>query len=379
MCGILGAFRLTQRAFINKTLLWHIAVLMQSRGKDATGFAWMTNENVPEYVKGPGSARELARTYIFGTMPKSSEISAVIGHCRATTHGSEKINANNHPHFSELPDRQIVSIVHNGVAPSYEAIAKRENAELGTDCDSEIFSALFAKYAETMDKPVEILGKIIETVSSGAVIYMTPDGIGFHRIGSNPLYIGSVSEVAYLSSVKDYLLDIGCSDATEVKEDTPVWFPKAANGAYYLKAEVGPTIKRATTSYVTTNYRNWKRDNPHRAYHGIVSTYKAPVRVRFYAYPKEQSLKDTFERIQKSDAKGAIPLAYNKIGEVTAFYDPNEKAFYEFTPETSNVRYHMGGYYELMQDDEGRKKYPPVATPEEKEDKLVHGSIITVK
>lgn len=105
MCGIAG-FSMSPNSSVNTRELAHnLLTAIQSRGTDASGFAFVKGMATSTYKRAvPGSELSL------GELPRRSD--AVILHTRFATQGSKHDNRNNHPVLS--PSGRI-SLVHNGV------------------------------------------------------------------------------------------------------------------------------------------------------------------------------------------------------------------------------------------------------------------------
>lgn len=106
MCGIAGYISMSDKR-PNKTKLEEMFVEIQSRGKDASGFAILDKKGL--YVaKGPMQANELITKKSWRSLKKLPPI--MIMHTRAATQGDRLINTNNHPITHEH-----YAMVHNGV------------------------------------------------------------------------------------------------------------------------------------------------------------------------------------------------------------------------------------------------------------------------
>ena len=108
MCSIMGlvdvkgVFSPRDRALIMKNL----AVFSESRGTDATGFAYNHNDYL-NIVKRPVAAHKMKLK-----LPDSAKV--IIGHTRQTTQGRAALNYNNHPFFGKAGSTRF-ALVHNGI------------------------------------------------------------------------------------------------------------------------------------------------------------------------------------------------------------------------------------------------------------------------
>ena len=91
MCAIFGFLDYGKKisASTLKRLLRALSVAAESRGTDATGISYVNNGNIVTFKK----AKPAHKVKLY--FPKDT--TAVIGHTRFTTQGSEKNNYNNHP------------------------------------------------------------------------------------------------------------------------------------------------------------------------------------------------------------------------------------------------------------------------------------------
>ena len=91
MCAIFGFLDYKKKVSANtlKMLIRALSVAAESRGTDATGISYVNNGNIVTFKK----AKPAHKVKLY--FPKDT--TAVIGHTRFTTQGSEKKNYNNHP------------------------------------------------------------------------------------------------------------------------------------------------------------------------------------------------------------------------------------------------------------------------------------------
>ena len=107
MCGIAG-FSLSEQATskgVSKRLAKALLLDIESRGKDATGFAFRDSTGAIQVHKQDVTAKDFVKNRL--TLPKRAQ--TAILHTRAWTQGSPTINENNHP----IRTGSIVG-VHNG-------------------------------------------------------------------------------------------------------------------------------------------------------------------------------------------------------------------------------------------------------------------------
>ena len=117
MCGLFG-FSQYGETPIKNTLLLTEALAEESteRGIDATGIAFCENGRM-EILKDSKSAYTMKLNH-----PANAK--AVMGHTRHTTHGSEKLNYNNHP-FGGRAKKSFFALAHNGILNNGKELSKR--------------------------------------------------------------------------------------------------------------------------------------------------------------------------------------------------------------------------------------------------------------
>ena len=101
-------------------LLSVLSTACEARGTDATGIAYNFSDKLRIYK------RPLPAHIMRYNVPDG--VSAVMGHTRMATQGSEKLNFNNHPFYGKADDP--FALAHNGVIYNDEQIRKTENLPL---------------------------------------------------------------------------------------------------------------------------------------------------------------------------------------------------------------------------------------------------------
>ena len=101
-------------------LLRVLSTACEARGTDATGIAYNFSDKLRIYK------RPLPAHIMRYNVPDG--VSAVMGHTRMATQGSEKLNFNNHPFYGKADDP--FALAHNGVIYNDEQIRKTENLPL---------------------------------------------------------------------------------------------------------------------------------------------------------------------------------------------------------------------------------------------------------
>lgn len=117
--GILDYNHSLSRRQINR-ILSVLSTACEARGTDATGIAYNFSGRLRVYK------RPLPAHIMRYNVPEG--VSAVMGHTRMATQGSEKLNFNNHPFYGKSD--VSFALAHNGVIYNDEQIRKAENLPL---------------------------------------------------------------------------------------------------------------------------------------------------------------------------------------------------------------------------------------------------------
>ncbi len=122
MCGIFGIIKSVESELKGKTLektLTQLILLSSSRGKEASGLATLTSDEIEVY-KTPLHPGKFIKSGYYGKLLRSNKFDsakAIIGHSRMVTNGTEYSNLNNQPFIKH----GIVGI-HNGIIVNVEKI-----------------------------------------------------------------------------------------------------------------------------------------------------------------------------------------------------------------------------------------------------------------
>lgn len=119
MCGLFGFLNYGNKKTENLSVLTNsLAEESAVRGTDATGIAFCNSGKV-NILKDSKSAYRL-------NFKHTDELTALIGHTRHSTQGSEKKNYNNHP-FSGRTRNARFALAHNGVLTNDDELRKKLN------------------------------------------------------------------------------------------------------------------------------------------------------------------------------------------------------------------------------------------------------------
>lgn len=194
MCGIAGYYafgkdRPTMEELDNM-LVW-----CMDRGKDATGVAWIGNNNI-HVIKKPVNAIEFIKDENWRAIniPKF-----MIMHTRAATQGDKSDNANNHPIFN----KDGMGLVHNGIISNEEDVYKK----LGVVPDGEVDSETILKIIErNWIDSVEDLKEVRGTFACAMIWSKKPDDLLLFRHNNPMVYaIDTKRDIFYFASTDKIL------------------------------------------------------------------------------------------------------------------------------------------------------------------------------
>ncbi len=206
MCGIMGYYSFG-KIIPDKDKITNMFSLLESRGRDACGFAFIDDNNLIVHKK-PIKSSELIKEADWESLllPK-----VMILHTRMKTQGSEKNNANNHPLFS----KNGIAIVHNGIIYNDKEIMGRRQRD--GEVDSE--SILHLLSAKTKGDRLKRLFDRIEGSFAVAVIDRNdPEKLILIK-KDNPidLYYDSRSDILYFCSEREIMQQALIIEKTTVR------------------------------------------------------------------------------------------------------------------------------------------------------------------
>ncbi|WP_295215565.1 class II glutamine amidotransferase [Ruminococcus sp.] len=199
MCAVYGFLDYGKK--INHKMLTKIlrelSVAAEVRGTDATGISYVRNNEMVTFKKA-SPAHKVRLFFPMGT-------TAVIGHTRMTTQGSEKKNYNNHP-FEGSSSRHRFSLAHNGVLYNEKEIRhEKQLPQTKIETDSYIAVQLLEQ-GQTVDlASVKAMAEAVE--GSFTFTILRDDNTLFLVKGTNPLAIYHYPEFGlYLYASTDKIL-----------------------------------------------------------------------------------------------------------------------------------------------------------------------------
>ncbi len=231
MCGIFG-FVSDGEGEPDIDRLRKIAVVTESRGPHAFGFAWIDRRGRLRCYKQTGRISDH-----LGLLAMASDARMLIGHTRYATQGDPDDNINNHPHPVDGG-----WLVHNGMIPRYRETIDDWGLRPVSDCDSETIALLI----ERMDGPVSerCACAIREIGSYNAVVlalWSRPNRMIAIRRG-NPLCIATTTAGTYLASLPSAMP----KSCREVPDDSVIQFTHDRKGKLHVEKE---TIEDAASAW----------------------------------------------------------------------------------------------------------------------------------
>lgn len=189
MCGI-GGFSLARGSKINPRKLSNALLTgLESRGSQASGFAWQSPKDTGFYKQDTAGSRLPLRG-----MP--SRTHTAILHTRLATHGTVKNSANNHPVMS--PDQNI-ALVHNGVIYNHTRVRKELPFTL-PEVDTSVIPAILQQFGyERFD--------MLDGDASVAWLDQNKAGIlNVGRFSHSPLWISQVADGSFIFASTEAIL-----------------------------------------------------------------------------------------------------------------------------------------------------------------------------
>ena len=199
MCALFGFLDYGHRipTKVLQRLLQALANASEIRGNHAAGIAYLKDNSLTIY-KRPKPAHKLHFKLPPGT-------SAVMGHTRFTTQGSEKINCNNHPFLGHAGTD--FALAHNGVLYNDRELRREKHLpETQIETDSYIAVQLLEAQGELSFESIQQMAE--DVCGSFTFTLLDEDNALWFVKGSSPLYLVHFPEIGLYAyaSTKDTML-----------------------------------------------------------------------------------------------------------------------------------------------------------------------------
>lgn len=181
-------------------LLTQLSVACEDRGTDATGIAYNFDAKQMIYK------RPLPAHLMWYRVPAAA--TAVMGHTRMTTQGSETYNGNNHP-FRGQVENQSFSLAHNGVLFNDKQLQRQfQFPKTAIETDSYVAVQLLEQYGEVSFRSLQYMAEQLE--GSFTITVLTDRDELFFVKGNNPMCIYHYPEVGiYIYASTEEILKKG--------------------------------------------------------------------------------------------------------------------------------------------------------------------------
>ena len=191
MCGI-GGFSLSTTSKINPRKLSNALLTeMDSRGNQASGYAYQSNNSSGFYKKSVAGSK-------LNLKGMSRGAKVAILHTRYATHGSINNNANNHP--VQSPDSSI-SLVHNGVIYNHNMVRGELPYKL-PEVDSSVIPAMLENFDRDFNKFSMLDG-------DASVAWLDEDEqltLRVARISHSPLCVAQTADGSFIFASTENIL-----------------------------------------------------------------------------------------------------------------------------------------------------------------------------
>ena len=294
MCGIAGV-SFAEGSTINRhKLLSSLLVEAEVRGRDAAGYAWVTETGDGLYKKNVSGSK-----LHVGKLPADAE--SFIVHTRMATHGTPAENDNNHPVSSPSGN---IRLVHNGVIYNHESM----RTILGgvgkklPEVDSSVIPAMLEVFG--IDSTEHIAGQAAcawfdrETDNTLHVARFNGSPLSYVWLADGSFVFASTGEILGKALQRAGLQWIG---------SWPTPFETFSNGDY-IQVLGGEILQETETEWNTVYSKpassGWVNATKHAGNHGTV-----PSTVVHTAHKNESTRPAVLEAKPSEDKAVAVPSA----------------------------------------------------------------------
>jgi glucosamine 6-phosphate synthetase-like amidotransferase/phosphosugar isomerase protein len=194
MCGIMGFYCFSEKK-PDKEKISIMFSLLESRGRDASGFAFIKENNlIVQKVAIRSSEFVKSKEWNELELPK-----CMILHTRMKTQGSEKNPNNNHPLFN----KEGIALVHNGIIHNDHEIFGKNQRD--GEVDSEAILAVFSSKTKG-DKIKRVFDKIEGSFAVAIINKAEPDTLILIK-KDNPIdmYYNTEDDILYFCSEREIM------------------------------------------------------------------------------------------------------------------------------------------------------------------------------
>ena len=198
MCGIMGYYAFG-KTIPDKKKIENMFVLLETRGRDASGFAFIDQKtNKLKVTKAAKPASDLVRSKSWKSLVLTNKM---IFHTRMKTQGEPSNNMNNHPLFT----KQGLAIVHNGMIYNDKEIFGRKQKR-DAEVDSEAILALLSAKTKGKDRIKNIFNRLEGAFAVASIDQSDPERLLLIK-KDNPieLYYNSKDDILYFCSEREIM------------------------------------------------------------------------------------------------------------------------------------------------------------------------------
>lgn len=218
MCCLFGfldyGHKLTRKQ--RSQLLTTLSIACEERGTDATGIAYNSDGRLHIFK------RPLPAHLMWYRVPL--EATAVMGHTRMTTQGSENKNQNNHPFFGKAGDTRF-ALAHNGVLCNDGSLRKKKKLPVTRiETDSYVAVQLLERCGELSFKSLQVMAEDLEGTFTFTAL--SDKNELYFVMGNNPMciyhfpnlgiYIYASTEVILLKALRRLTFPIGKQEKVHI-------------------------------------------------------------------------------------------------------------------------------------------------------------------
>lgn len=236
MCGIFGVSIAKESGLdknIYRKILQDLFLLSESRGKEASGFAFNNGKDIRVF-KTPFPASDLVVSSLYknevdGLLNEDAQFYTAIGHSRLVTDGQEQDNYNNQPVI-----KKGMVAVHNGIIVNSGELWKKFNDEKKeTELDSELIPTLIRRFQKgaTLRLALSQFYKEIYGLVSTAILFNDFNNLMLGTNNGSIYYCVSKDKKSFVFGSERYILlklieknklgdHFSCNNITQLKART---------------------------------------------------------------------------------------------------------------------------------------------------------------